>query len=255
MNLCALAESLAARHFPTGPVDPAVIARAEGLTILHTPFQEEIDGLLLHVDGRPAIVCNSRRTPPDSPRDRFTIAHELGHYFARQFNTARVPGRPRPGEHHADRFAAHLLLPTDSFSSAFRAAEGSGLNRLALLASAFGTSFTATAYRAIDLDLFTAPSAVLLWDVLGQRIGRRVSPDTLELDSHFIDLAETPPPNSASAHAIHSLAYDLRTGRIPAMRWFTSILGDEEEHHLDLHEEVLPRGGHGWITLLNSAGA
>lgn len=51
----------------------------------------------------------------ECPRDRFTLCHELGHYFLHQpralsFARGKVPVRHQP-EHQANVFAAELLAP------------------------------------------------------------------------------------------------------------------------------------------------
>jgi Zn-dependent peptidase ImmA (M78 family) len=87
-------------------------------------------------------------------RDRFTIAHELGHYvlhylYARQ-NGAQIEGleAQRYGtgrvEWEANWFAAGFLMPADAFSERYRALNGS----IPLLADEFGVSVEAARIRA-----------------------------------------------------------------------------------------------------------
>lgn len=255
----SFAEQLALQHFPRGRVDPEAIARACGVTVLHTGFQDEIDGFLLNEAGREVIVVNDRRAPQGSDRARFTIAHELGHRFLRSpdelppFVAARVPGPPSPEEQAADRFAAHLLMPGPSFLAAQASVTVAGLAGVSLLATAFGTSLTATAYRSLALGLFPDPCAILLWQPSGRRCGRRLSPRTWCLGDAFRPLAATPPADSPSASALESLAVGLKQGSMPARSWFTGLDGREPEHHRCLNEEVHSRGSHGWITLLHAA--
>ncbi|MBN8872638.1 MAG: ImmA/IrrE family metallo-endopeptidase [Rhodospirillales bacterium] len=91
---------------------------------------------------------------------RFSIAHELGHYF--------LPGHPEAVlkngihqsqagfvardryEQEADVFAASLLMPADLFKGAMRKA-GDGLEGIIALATAANTSLTATAFRFAEL--------------------------------------------------------------------------------------------------------
>jgi hypothetical protein len=89
---------------------------------------------------------------------RFTVAHELGHYF--------LPGHPEklfpcgdgihqsksgfisgdPVERQADYFASALLMPVDQFHEAVNKA-GSGFSAIEKLARLCKTSITATAIR------------------------------------------------------------------------------------------------------------
>ena len=91
---------------------------------------------------------------------RFSIAHELGHYF--------LPGHPdavlkhgihqsQAGfvardryENEADAFAASLLMPANLFKSAMRKTDD-GLEGIIALATAANTSLTATAFRFAEL--------------------------------------------------------------------------------------------------------
>ncbi|MGS1053166.1 ImmA/IrrE family metallo-endopeptidase [Burkholderia glumae] len=92
-------------------------------------------------------------------RDRFTIAHELGHYFL-HYRLPRVKGKEigpmraaRYGgdqaEVEANWFAASFLMPEAKFRDAFHAVDGD----LVTLASQFGVSTSAAGVRAKSLSL------------------------------------------------------------------------------------------------------
>ena len=92
-------------------------------------------------------------------RDRFTIAHELGHFFL-HYRLPRVNGRPidrlraaRYGgdqaEIEANWFAASFLMPEGRFSEEYRATGGD----LTQLAAKFGVSTAAASVRAKSLHL------------------------------------------------------------------------------------------------------
>lgn len=94
-------------------------------------------------------------------RDRFTIAHELGHYFLHY----RAPERHRVGERkstftrlgrnvsetQANVFASNLLMPVDHFKDVF-AREGGDTVKVA---QHFGVSVPAANVRAEYLGLLT----------------------------------------------------------------------------------------------------
>jgi Zn-dependent peptidase ImmA (M78 family) len=92
-------------------------------------------------------------------RDRFTIAHELGHYVLHYVLPLRQkkPTGPiqatRSGsgrvEWEANWFAAALLMPEKSFKKAFSAEEGD----LIAVADKFGVSERAAEIRALVLKL------------------------------------------------------------------------------------------------------
>ena len=61
------------------PVDPINLAQKNGIEVKNATFREpEIAGAIMKKDGKTTILVN--HADPIS-RKRFTIAHELGHYF------------------------------------------------------------------------------------------------------------------------------------------------------------------------------
>lgn len=94
-------------------------------------------------------------------RDRFTIAHELGHYFLHY----RAPEQHRVGERastftrlgrnvaetQANVFASNLLMPADHFKTVFDRSD----HDMAMVARHFGVSVPAARVRAEYLGLLT----------------------------------------------------------------------------------------------------
>ncbi|WP_186288444.1 ImmA/IrrE family metallo-endopeptidase [Burkholderia gladioli] len=92
-------------------------------------------------------------------RDRFTIAHELGHYFL-HYRLPKLKGKDSgplraaryggdQAEVEANWFAASFLMPEGPFKEAFQATRGD----LVALASQFGVSTSAASVRAKSLGL------------------------------------------------------------------------------------------------------
>jgi Zn-dependent peptidase ImmA (M78 family) len=86
-------------------------------------------------------------------QDRFSIAHELGHYLL-HYPLAKGPMRAERfgserAEWEANWFAAGLLMPTASFKATFRRARGD----LAEIAAHYGVSKAAARVRARSLGL------------------------------------------------------------------------------------------------------
>ncbi len=95
------------------------------------------------------------------PRTRFSVAHELGHYFIPEhYKYLRHGGKPHPSsseyrtavqmEREADTFAATLLLPTHLVKPIIN--KGITLKRLEEVARDFQVSLLCTAIRAIRLS-------------------------------------------------------------------------------------------------------
>jgi Zn-dependent peptidase ImmA (M78 family) len=108
------------------PVDVGAIAKSLGLEVLYADLGEDVSGLLIF-NGESAQVCVQSTDP--AVRQRFTIAHEIGHHFLRhQFETGehvhvdkgnyisqrgpRASEGVDPKEVQANQFAASLLMPT-----------------------------------------------------------------------------------------------------------------------------------------------
>jgi hypothetical protein len=255
LEMGRLAEELVLRHGANGRVDPERIAELEGLTLVNSPFLENIDGLLVDEGDRRVIVCNSRMAPRGSTRWRYTVAHQLGHHFARKMGLAgqddalRIRGVGH-GERPADAFAGHLLMPTEVFLREHDAMTVTGLMRIWELAKVFGTSLTSTAYRALDLDCFEPPAAVIVWDAMGRRCGRRLSTGTYFLMPDCVELVERPPEGSVTEKAVRSLGMGLRVGESDRRDWFPRLEDWGRVEGKLVREEVLSRAGYGWITLL-----
>lgn len=92
---------------------------------------------------------------------RFSIAHELGHYFLEGHPEAVLKNgvhQSQAGfvardryEQEADVFAASLLMPADLFKSEMGKVR-EGLGAIIALAEAANTSLTATAFRYVELS-------------------------------------------------------------------------------------------------------
>lgn len=104
------------------PVPVEEIASTLKIKIGRAP-SKDFSGLLLRKDGAALIGVNSDEQPR---RQRFTIAHELGHFFLHQSKEAFVDYR-RDGKKHprtqkereADAFAAALLMPRQTLRKDF----------------------------------------------------------------------------------------------------------------------------------------
>ncbi len=144
-----------------GPrVEPIQIAKASGITFSFNNYGSSFDGMLEHKNGRFHIYCNLERADsPTAPRARFTLAHELGHYFIDAHRQALARGKaPRHGsrceyqsqllvEREADHFASCLLMPEERFAA--EAVTKRGLPAVLKSANTFGTSVTSTAIRYV----------------------------------------------------------------------------------------------------------
>jgi transcriptional regulator with XRE-family HTH domain len=138
------------------PVDVKALAEACGAMVLSYSFDDDLSGLVVELDGGAAIGVNSSQAPV---RQRFTIAHELGHYLlghherfhidlGRGDSDGTPPGYDWISERAANDFAAELLMPArmiHEFDDGGRSTSD--------LAELFDVSGLAMGYRLANLGL------------------------------------------------------------------------------------------------------
>lgn len=143
--------------YDTFPIDPFEIARGEGIELSpKKPDQIGVSGGIIFVGDDVAIFYS---TDIESPGfQRFTVAHELGHYFleghpdaimkigAAHVSRAGFTEGGQPIEIEADHFASGLLLPT-ALVSRHLADQPVGLEGIEALADVSQCSLTASAIR------------------------------------------------------------------------------------------------------------
>ncbi|OGN36105.1 MAG: hypothetical protein A2568_03115 [Candidatus Yanofskybacteria bacterium RIFOXYD1_FULL_44_17] len=142
----------------TLPIPVEDIATRHGIKISRAP-SKDFSGLLIRKNGHALIGVNSNEAPV---RQRFTIAHELGHYFLHPRKDAFVDYRDNkkeimrtPTERHANMFAAALLMPQSLLSKDFINIAKDGFTEVELekLAEKYQVSENAMRFRLINLNL------------------------------------------------------------------------------------------------------
>lgn len=135
-----------ARTLDLIPLDVEGLAGSLGIAIRYEAMPIGQSGYFSVVNGTPVIGVNHKHP---RNRQRFTIAHELGHYFLhRHYGTFtdqylyRDDGKDER-ELDANRFASDLLMPADRFAQLY---EQNGYD-LRSVAEAFGVSEEAAEYR------------------------------------------------------------------------------------------------------------
>ena len=150
-----------------GPsVDVALVAESHGVEIEYKDFDDATSGILVRTKKGAVIGVNARHHPN---RQRFTIAHELGHYFLHadrggvfvdeslvQFRSERVSDEGlRITESAANAFAAELLMPRAQLKRDVRDQPVGRTDERAIswLATRYGVSQQAMVIRLTTLEL------------------------------------------------------------------------------------------------------
>ena len=153
------AESLVAELGIAGPkVDPIAIARDHDIEVqAKPPDAQGVSGMLLrHGDSFGIVYAEDAR---GTGFQRFSIAHELGHYFldghcdqllTHGMHASRAgQGATDPYEREADAFASGLLMPRAFLNPLLRSRDA-GLDLLLDIANTFEASRTAGGLRLAE---------------------------------------------------------------------------------------------------------
>ncbi len=264
-ELAELAEAVLDEHSDgVGPVDPARIIRAKGLRLVFGDYREAFDGLLRHRSGRFTVFCNLTRVETNtSPRARFVLCHELGHFFIPNHRNALrsglAPHHPSFCEYEsklfveqqADCFASNLLLPRSQFlTEARKKGTRDGLKTILALARLFGTSVTAAAIRYATLG--ASPCVVIKWNP--NRYGWKwLSEDayaagyrkTIEDPAAVLEGSATAAAFGASKPPAEGYFKQATT----AAFWFPFVKPGSNKDVI-LHEHAMPLGRFGALTFL-----
>jgi Zn-dependent peptidase ImmA (M78 family) len=107
------------------PINPFAIAREEGIDLAPGDYGEKFDARLEYLPSVKTFVIYYRESGRTEGRIRFSIAHELGHYYMPEHREGILKGKLHnsecdfrsrdPREQEADDFAASLLMPKELF--------------------------------------------------------------------------------------------------------------------------------------------
>jgi Zn-dependent peptidase ImmA (M78 family) len=152
------------------PVPVHKLADLAGAELRSGTMPPELSGFLLRKGGRPVIGVNTAQV---KVRQRFTIAHELGHLllhpdesyvdrgFSVYFRDEKSATAEDLAEMQANQFAADLLMPRVMLESILKGREvdledGDQLERVA---KRFEVSTQALTFRLINLGFAVGPKA------------------------------------------------------------------------------------------------
>jgi Zn-dependent peptidase ImmA (M78 family)/DNA-binding Xre family transcriptional regulator len=141
-----------------------VVERLVGVDVGSSPLPEGVSGICATDPQRETtiVLLNSNDV---ADRQRFTLAHELGHLvFGDGTHVDAADGQRTPQEITCDEFARHLLIPRDGVRAWVDMPEDSGASQvdertMALLSRHFGTSPEVTRIQLRLMDLLPPPLA------------------------------------------------------------------------------------------------
>lgn len=206
-------------QMPEGPVGH-LVRRAERhgvLVIFGEADTDAVDAYSFDNRHRPVVVL--KPTKDDYYRQRFDLAHELGHLV---MHSDVPPGDP-VAERQAHRFAAELLMPAAAIHDLLPAR--ADFPALLRLKQEWGVSLQALLYRSRELDVMGESTYRKAMTTLSARGWRRQEPGEARLLEQpsmlpravalLSELVEEPGQLAADAGAPPRL-FDLITARAPS---------------------------------------
>lgn len=148
-----------------GPVNVHALAAAEDIEVVQAAVLAE-SGRIEWTGSGLRIALSKKE---GLRRQRFTLAHELGHHLIFGIERADARTYSQEEETRCDKFAAALLMPEEPFRSSLRHNRSrSRLSALRELADEFEVSLQASMIRLDDLSLMDIDSILLMCEVDAQ---------------------------------------------------------------------------------------
>ena len=238
------------------PVDPFAIAKEEGIELAPGRYGQGFDARIEYLPMIKRFAIYYQESGPGRPdgRVRFSVAHELGHFYLPDHRADLLKGRMHnseadfrsrePREREADEFAASLLMPKDLFLAQvkrFRQHICTLKEICALSNTHFHTSVMSTARRYCQCDI-EACSIVVSRD--GRVLWAMHSEDMRSRNMKYIPSGKPVPRISKTARLFEREPDDLSLteGSVDAEVWF-----ERPFYRKGLWEEAMPLGYTGLV--------
>lgn len=267
-EIISLAEAVAEEYFLNGKIEPCHIFDAENIGYGFGHYGDTFDGMLEFEESKFYVYANlDRLIRKNSTRSRFTLCHELGHYYIDAHRNAIENGAGKHQsqcgmfdrsecneEREADLFAANLLMPPNrviKFLS--KNPNQTPLKQIQLMAKYFDSSITSSALQFISLS--TTPTAAISWKPSGQcawcKLGDEFKKDeTMKFWSKpKFQLASDAPQDSATAMVLNGEVKSAGNATL-ASYVFSNV---KQGGHRDilLTEECMELGSYGALTIIS----
>ena len=228
LHIKNLAESIALEFSEVvTPLDK--IIEEEGLELFYDSYGDTFDGMTIYDSPHFFIHANTfRGNKLGTTRARFTIAHELGHYFLDNHRLGLMRGLLVPHisrnneeahakiEREADYFASCLLMPESQFK-AFVQRKKFDIQLLKAIADYFQVSLTAAAIR------FSAIGNHSLMIVFGYKGKIKWKWCSDDFQYPYLLYTEKVPENSLMGEYFFEHKISKDTEKVWAIDWFSYV--------------------------------
>lgn len=248
-----LVEQVLSAFNERAPVDLLRIASEEGIELLEGDFGDDFHGRLefLRDLGAFALYHPRLETARYPGRVRFSIAHELGHYFIESHREGIINGlfhnseegfcSPSVVEAEADRFASALLIPAKAIKSAMGSRQFLTLAQILALAYRCEASAQATAFRYAR---FAEEPCIAVVSSASQILYAFASDEADGLGFKRLGISRVP-SGSATAQATSSNSSDIFEAATDTTRWFS-----QRSRTAELWEEAVRLGSSSLVLTL-----
>lgn len=261
-DIADLAEDIGRRFLVKGKVNLEKIAKSKGIQFIKNSYENYFVGELIHYARKFYIILNTDQlSKSENGRVRFTIAHELGHYFidghrsklskgeSLSFDGSLSDKECKKIEMAANHFAAHLLMPKEYFIKKAKKFEP-GFAGILVLKAQFDTSIESTTKHYVNLNL--SACVMIKWrtdftfhyawcsGLFSTITGLNKYQLPIQFDTRYIQ---------QQAEIIDSGNLDFIETATPLSRWFSTVMQGTSKDLLGL-EQTVKLGDFGGITLL-----
>lgn len=239
------------------PVDPFAIAKEEGIELAPGEYGEKFDARIKFVQAEKTFILfyKEARYGLTEGRVRFSIGHELGHFYIPRHRGHLLRGESHnsvtdfrsrdPFEVEADTFSSALLMPHELYAAKLKelGLKNCNLNDFCRLSeNAFHTSLTSTVRRYVEFDweecsMIISEAGHVKWAKHSESMGA--------LHMGYIASGTPVPANSPTGKLWATLGrgptLDREEGRVVAELWF------DRPWRSHVWEETMPLGYTGLV--------
>jgi hypothetical protein len=241
----AAEEVLTAHDCCLPPVDVFAIARAEGIELAPGNFGADFSGRIeYHREvGKFFLFHPELEQATNSPRVRFSVGHELGHYFLDQHRELLIQGASHNSasdficedhlEREADEFAAALLIPCFAMKRKLAKRSFMTLEEVLQMADEWQSSAASSAIRYAK---FTAEACIAVVSEAGRVLFWVPSDEAAAIGFKYLSKDRQIPHGSPTA-LVTPEQRNVRGNKVGSAGWFP-----QRSRESDLWEEAYPLG-------------
>jgi hypothetical protein len=250
-------EVLAGHNSSAPPVDIFAIARAEGIELAPGTYADDFSGRIeYHREAGKFILFHPEVEAARYPAQvRFSVAHELGHYFLEHHRELLTGGQAHSSasdficdnalEREADEFGAALLIPSRALKQKLAKRPFMTLHEILRMSEQWFSSATSASIRYAK---FTSEACVVVLSESNQTLYSISSDEAGVLGLRFLPKGRTIPQGAAAVKAgSNPNAGDVVEGSISSAEWYPT-----RQREIELWEESFPLGDTGRILTLLS---